>query len=69
MLEVSIHDQLACAERELSMRKNVYPGWVNKGRMSKGVAQFELAAMRAIVATLRRLDETERGQGKLNLGD
>ena len=47
-------DQLACAERELALRRNVYPGWVKSGRMQQAKADFETAAMAAIVQTLER---------------
>lgn len=42
-------DKLACAERELKMRKKVYPRWTENGKMSAGKAAHEIAAMEAIV--------------------
>ena len=47
------HEQmLACARRELALRKNVYPGWVNAKRMTVFKAEDEIAAMAAIVRFL-----------------
>jgi hypothetical protein len=56
---VSIEDQVACAERELKMRERVYPRWVGEGRMSQDKADKEIAAMRAIIATLQALPKTQ----------
>jgi hypothetical protein len=52
---VSLRRQLACASRELFMRQRVYPGRVKVGRMTEADAREEIAAMRAIVQTLRRV--------------
>jgi hypothetical protein len=43
-------DKLACAERELKMRKRVYARFVDDGKMSAGKAAHEIACMEAIVA-------------------
>lgn len=53
-------DKLACAERELKMRKRVYGRWVEEGRMSAGKAAHEIACMEAIVADYTIVAETER---------
>lgn len=47
---ITTSDKLACVKRELAMRKNVYPRFVEQNRMSAGKAAHELAAMEAIVA-------------------
>jgi hypothetical protein len=60
MAEIPYADQLACAERELKLRHRVYPRWVEQGRMSRQLADRELLAMQAIVATLKELAEKER---------
>ncbi|MCC6918921.1 MAG: hypothetical protein IT548_06935 [Alphaproteobacteria bacterium] len=36
-------------ERELGMRRRVYPRWVEKGRMSQRQADKEIAVMEAIL--------------------
>lgn len=56
---------LACATRELRMRRRVYPHWVNDGRMPQAKADHELACMEAIVRLLEPLAEAEKPQGKL----
>jgi hypothetical protein len=47
---ITTADKLACAKRELAMRKNVYPRWVEQHKMSDGKAAHEIAVMTAIVA-------------------
>lgn len=45
---------LACARRELALRKNVYPGWVNAKRMTAFKAEDEIRYMDAIVRFLEK---------------
>jgi hypothetical protein len=51
----SIDELIKCAEREVGMRKRVYPRWVEQGRMKEAKAAAEIAMMGAIVAELRKL--------------
>lgn len=60
--DVSLEAQVKCAKRELALRINVYPGWVNGGRMNKFKAEEEIEAMRGIVKTLEGLIR-DRPQG------
>lgn len=53
-------DKLACAQRELQMRKRVYPRWVEQDRMSGGKSAHEIAAMEAIVADYKALADKEK---------
>ena len=57
---VTISEQLACAKREVGMRKRVYPRWVEANRMTRAKADAEIAAMEAIVATLEEIDQRGR---------
>jgi len=53
----NISEQLQAAQRELQMRRNVYPKWVVSGRMKQAKADHEIQCMEAIVATLKALKE------------
>ena len=53
--DVHIEDQILCVQRELAMRRRVYPGWVAKGRMTQESADLEIQRMQAVLATLRQL--------------
>lgn len=52
---VSLGDQIKCIQREIGMRETVYPRLVNNGKMSQKAADKELAAMKAVLETLRWL--------------
>lgn len=60
---VPLRLQLACARRELALRTRVYPRLVANETMLQSTATRELAAMSAIVRTLKGLVETEAGEG------
>jgi hypothetical protein len=48
---------IACAMRELRMRQRVYPGLVERGRMSRATADKEQAMMLEIVNRLRASED------------
>lgn len=50
----NIQEQLACAKRELELRRRVYPKWVSVKKMTQEKADAEIACMEAIVCTLDR---------------
>ena len=53
-------DKLRCAERELSLRKLVYPARIGYGKMSAGKSAHEIACMQAIVDDYRRILDEEQ---------
>ena len=55
-MNIRIAEQIACVEREIKMRQSVYPRWVSHGRMSYVTSQREIAAMQAVLETLRKLE-------------
>ena len=50
---ITLSEQIAAADRELAMRRKVYPRWVQIKRMTQARADHEIAAMEAIAVTLR----------------
>lgn len=52
---ISLADQVAAVNREIGMRERVYPTWVEKGRMTERKAAQEIAAMKAVAATLAKI--------------
>lgn len=59
MAGVSISDQIRCVEREIKKREYVYPRQVAQGKMSQNRADAELDRMRAVLATLNEVAETQ----------
>lgn len=49
---VNLAGQIATVERELAIRRSVYPRWVEAGRMKAEAATRELEAMEAVLGTL-----------------
>lgn len=59
-MSASLDEQLKCVEREISMRKRVYPRWVADGRMSSQKAEYEIATMNEVAESLFRLKDLEK---------
>ena len=57
---ISLAEQVAEAKRELALREKCYPGWIKSRRLSMEEAYHQLAAQRAIVHTLQRLEVEQR---------
>lgn len=57
---ISAIEKLACVKRELMMRRNVYPRWIEHGKITAGKAAHEIACMEAIVEDYQPLAERER---------
>lgn len=57
---VTLADKIACLKREVALRRNVYPGFVARGKMKAHVADREITVMRAILSELeaRAVDPT-----------
>lgn len=62
---ITLKGQLACAKRELALRKTVYPRFIAQGKMLSSKAVIEVESMAAIVQTLQRLVDAEQAQGSL----
>jgi hypothetical protein len=45
----TLTEKRSCVEREIRMRRRVYPRWVHQGKMNKGTAEREIALMQAIL--------------------
>lgn len=56
-MTVSLSRQIGCVEREIAMRKRVYPRLVAAGKMRAAMASFEIGDMEAVLETLRWLQE------------
>ena len=59
-MDISLTEQIAEAQRELALRKQVYPKLVKRGKLDAGEAQYQLRVMHAIARTLLRLDAEQR---------
>lgn len=60
MTAIPLADQIAAVRREIAMREQAYPGWVAAARMTQQKADQQIAAMRAVLATLEAVAEELR---------
>lgn len=56
---ITIEQQIACVRRELALRKNVYPGFVARGKMTQAGADYQIAAMQSVHDTLTAIQAGE----------
>lgn len=59
-MTVSIEDQIREVAREIAMRRNVYPKWVEGKRMKQEAADRQIANMEAVIETLKKV-QTDAG--------
>ena len=52
---ITLHEQIAEAQRELALRRQCYPAWVKSGQLDAGDASHQLQAMEAIVHRSRKI--------------
>jgi hypothetical protein len=57
LFPLTLDDQIKCVEREIAMRKNVYPRRVEAQKMSPNKMRYEIEAMQAVLTTLLKLKE------------
>jgi hypothetical protein len=57
---ITLAEQIAEAQRELTLRRTCYPAWIKSGKLDSGDAYHQLQAMEAIVRTLLQLDAEQR---------
>lgn len=56
MAEITLAVQIKAVEREIAMRKAVYPKRIASKAMRQETADHEIAAMTAVLGTLKRLE-------------
>jgi len=55
----TLEQMVDCARREANLRKQVYPRWVQAGRLTHEKAAYEIECMESIYYTLFRLKELQ----------
>jgi hypothetical protein len=54
---ITLAQQIACVEREVMLRTKVYGGLILAHKITAERADYELAAMKAVLRTLRGLND------------
>lgn len=57
---ITAETKLACLDREIKMRRRVYPRWVQDGRMTQAKADDEIKTMESIADDYRKAAVQER---------
>lgn len=55
MADIPLSRQIAAVRHEITMRRRLYPRWVQNGRMTQLQADAGIEAMQAVQATLEAL--------------
>lgn len=58
MSDITLDQQIAEVRRELAMREKLYPKWVSEKRLKPEAAERCLNAMKAVLATLNNIKES-----------
>ena len=53
LFPVTVEDMLAECEREIALRRRVYPRWIETGRISQQKADRQIEVLKALVMHLR----------------
>lgn len=67
MTEFTAAEKRRAAERELALRRYVYPRRIAEGKLTVKKAEAEIAVMEAIAEDYRKLEEAEKREGELKL--
>jgi hypothetical protein len=57
--KIPIEQQISEVQRELALRRNVYPGFVARGKMRQGEADEHIARLEAVLTTLMWLRDNQ----------
>ncbi|NJL09055.1 MAG: hypothetical protein HC900_13055 [Methylacidiphilales bacterium] len=58
-MKISLSQQIDEVRRELAERESVYPRLVSSGKLRQSVADYQVARLQAVLATLRWLQVNE----------
>lgn len=62
MTTIPLPRQLAAVRDEISKRRRLYPRWVAAGRMTAEESADRIAAMEAVLATLKGLQDADKAK-------
>lgn len=66
-MTITIDEQIACVEREIKLRRRVYPRRIEHHFMTRKFATEQIAAMEAVLETVKTARAT--GPGQIDLID
>jgi hypothetical protein len=57
--DFSLREQIEEVEREIDLRRKVYPNQVRLKKMRQSIADYHLARMQAVLITLRQFEQID----------
>jgi hypothetical protein len=63
----SLDEQIASVKREIKLRENAYPKWIESGRMKQEVANREIRAMKSVLFTLEAAARERNNRIKIDV--
>ena len=59
---ISLTEKVNCLERELLMRRRVYPRLIQQSKLTQSEADFEISIMQAILNDYKQQAKTDLGE-------
>lgn len=59
-LLITFDEQLEEIERELAMRRSLYPRWISEGKLKQAVADQKFANLKAALETFKALKQYQK---------
>jgi hypothetical protein len=63
--QVSLDEQIQEVQREIALRKRVYPRWIQEGKIQKEKADLQILTMEAVLWTLNEKAKETKPQQDL----
>ncbi len=60
--QITINEQINEVKREISMRRGVYPKWIEAGSLQKTKGDFQIPVMEAVLISLQDLAKKTKPQ-------
>lgn len=64
-MNYTLNEQYLEVQRELAMRKRLYPQWVERGTLTELKADRQIGCMEAVLETIRKARQAEAMTSKL----
>lgn len=65
ILDIPIDEQISEINRELNLRKRLYPQWIREAKIVNNLADDRIAILEAVLRTLEEVERKNAPQGQL----
>ena len=57
---ITLAEQIAEVQRELALRRKLYPQWIKRNKLDAGEAKHQMRCLEAVLKTLELVDFAQR---------